>query len=244
MRRRRPPTGAPLQLKPSDAMTHVAVMARAFASDLLRRYDACCVHGTGVAMRNTILVMLLAMVSVSTVWAEPWRLVEEFPNYRTYVDAGSVRPEGVYLSFAGRTIFQNGEEQLDGYIARCDARLVGMHTSFRYDSKGNNTSGFSVQLQEIRVFPVRTGTPLSAQVEYVCSGRAMSERNSVDSITEAQPNRNEERKEQSERSDDKKTAKASITIGSGVIVGTNGEILTNHHVVEGCSTISVKSDYG
>ena len=180
---------------------------------------------------NAVALCLIATLTL----AEPWRLVTESSDSRIYVDAGSVRPEGSYLSFAGRTIFRSGEEQLDGYFARCDVRLVALHTSLRYDSKGNNTASQTIPPNQIRVHPIPTGTPLAAQVEYVCSGRAMSERNAPDSIAQATPDSNEKRKD---------IPRTSESSGSGVIVGTQGEVLTNHHVVNGCSTISVKSDYG
>jgi S1-C subfamily serine protease len=195
-------------------------------------------------MRTAVLIVLLAVSSVNAGWAEPWRLVTESSGNRVYVDAGSVRPDGVYLTFAGRTIFQNGDELLDGYSARCEVRLVGMHSSFRFDSRGNNTSGFSVQPHEIRFFPVGTDTPLAAQLEYVCSGRAISERNSADSISGEQSNRNALNKDDPEKAKSNAPAKTSTVSASGVIVGVRGEILTNHHVIDGCLNIAIKSEQG
>ena len=181
------------------------------------------------------LALLAGAPGAGAADGERWEYVATGGGIKAYLDPMSVTRDGDYVRVEIRVEHPADRESSDkkftyrevqnGQVMVCGARKGANVTTRFLDSAGTQVSsreipreGWDKALRDIRV-----GTLQERILTRACGLAGVS----VPPAEVAKPEPG------------KPAAKPAVSVGSGIIVATDGAVLTNQHVVEGCASITV-----
>ena len=176
---------------------------------------------------STALIALTTLLLAAPAAAENWQVFATATSARIYFDRDSVRTHEGYVHYRVRIDFSAPRDTRDrkvrfqrsvsGLAAECEAREVAATSVTLYDADGKMLSDTGRTPERWRQAMVSVGADgLQARLlQHAC---AIS--------------RGEDPPVPAARS-------ASVLIGAGTVVSPDGLVLTNHHVAQGCDSLSV-----
>ena len=182
-------------------------------------------------VRRVTVARLLAcalFLAAAPVAAQTWQLFATGKTAKVYFDRASVREQDGYVHYRLRIEFGEPRDSRDrkhrykssvsGQAAQCEARKVALTSVALYDDAGTRLSENVREPERWRQALVDVGADgLQARLlQHACAlAKGESPTPPVAS------------------------AAARTTIGAGIVVSAEGMVVTNHHVVQGCASISV-----
>jgi len=191
-------------------------------------------------MRRAFLLLSLALLAFPawSVWARAadadWQLFATSKSAKVYFDRASLREDGDYVHYAVRVDFAAPRESksskvsyqsaLSRVAARCDTSRYAVTGVTLYD-------GDNKQLAEQALKPALWQTRLKEP-----RPKGLQERLLKYACTRAG------RLPDTESDDEQPKKKVKASLGAGIVANRDGAILTNHHVVSQCASVTVLDD--
>lgn len=189
-------------------------------------------------MRNPVIVrlLMLGLVFLWSGWAFPgdenWKLFATSKSANIFIDPGSVKKDEEYVYYNLRIEYAETRETSDKKFryksavneqaGLCDARKVAVTSATLYDEAGGRLAKSSRDRERWAetLKEVGTGTVQARVLQHACALARGESPPTPDLKIEARP-------------------AGKTTIGAGIVATREGMIVTNHHVVDGCSAIVV-----
>jgi len=180
--------------------------------------------------RSSLAHLLLAslLVAAAPAAAESWQLFATGKTAKVFFDRASVREEDGYVHYRMRIEFGEPRDSRDrkhrykssvsAQAAQCEARKVALTSVSLYDDAGTRVSESVRTPERWRQALTDVGADgLQARLLQHACALAKGENPSPPAARAA----------------------ATTAIGAGIVVSAEGMVVTNHHVVQGCASISV-----
>jgi S1-C subfamily serine protease len=189
-------------------------------------------------MRSPIMsrLLIVSLLCCWSGWAIPaednWTLFATSSATRVYFDRGSVKEAEGYVHYNIRFEYDATRETRDkkyryrsainGVAVQCDAKKFAVTSITLLDETGTRLAGSSRDRErwEETLKEVAAGGVQARVLQHACALARGENPPLPDAKAEARP-------------------AGKTTIGAGIVATRDGMIVTNHHVVDGCSTIIV-----
>ena len=189
-------------------------------------------------MRSPIICRLvsLALLSFWSGWAIPaqetWALFATSKTTKVYFDRGSVKEADGYVHYNLRIVYDATRETRDrkyryrsainGLAVRCEAKKFAVTSIALFDEAGARLAGSSMDRErwEGSLKEVTAGGIHARVLQHACALAGGESPPTPQVKAESRP-------------------AGKTTTGSGIVATRDGIIVTNHHVVDGCSAIVV-----
>jgi S1-C subfamily serine protease len=184
------------------------------------------------APRLLTLVALCLGSSWAALAEENWGLLATSNTTRVYFDRGSVKEAEGYVYYNIRIDYNQTLETRDkkyryrsainGVAVQCDAKKFAVTSITLFNETGARLAGSSRDRErwEETLKEVAAGGVQARALQYACALARGENPPTPDAKAEARP-------------------AGKTTIGAGIVATRDGMIVTNHHVVDGCSAIVV-----
>jgi hypothetical protein len=184
----------------------------------------------GFTIIRLLAPALLCLCSAHALAAEKWELFATSSATRIYFDRASVTQSEGYVQYNIRIEHAKVRETRDkkyryrstvnGQAAQCEAKTFAVTSMTLFDEAGKRLAGSSRERErwEETLKEVTAGGVQDRLLQHACAIA---------------------RGENPPKPDPKKQPAGKISIGAGIVATHDGMILTNHHVVDGCSAIFV-----
>jgi S1-C subfamily serine protease len=173
------------------------------------------------------LLAATAFLAAAPAAAEDWQLFATATTAKVFFDRDSVRAEGEYVHYRVRIEYGEPRESRDrkfryqrsvsAQVAQCGMRKLALTAATLYDAQGKVLSNVRRTPERWREALADVGTDgLQARLLQHACALAKGENPSPPAARSA-----------------------SVLIGAGIAVSADGLVLTNHHVAQGCESLSV-----
>jgi S1-C subfamily serine protease len=180
-------------------------------------------------MKRTVL--LLTILSFSAAHAVEWRNLTSPPQHKSMMDLDSVIAGQGFQRFMVRRVYETGQTLPTGqtyfssrqhFIADCKTRraLAAVTVYYGEDRKMVHTEK-QAQIKSSELTAPQPGTDIAEALDVTCQRVAQG----LAKQGEAKPAPS--------------AVKPLSTSGSGIVMSEDGRVLTNHHVVQHCSSYQV-----
>jgi S1-C subfamily serine protease len=180
--------------------------------------------------RSSLACLLLAslLLAAASAAAQSWQLFATGKTAKVYFDRASVREEDGFVHYRVRIEYgeprdsrdrrQRYKSSVSAQAAQCDTRKVALTSVALFDDAGKRLTESTRTPERWRQALADAGADgLQARLlQHAC---ALAKGESPGTPAEG--------------------AAAKTAIGAGIVVSPEGLIVTNHHVVQGCASISV-----
>ncbi len=187
-------------------------------------------------IRVTSRFLISGLLCVWSAWAIPaekyWELFATSSASKVYFDRSSVKQAEGYVHYNIRVEYGKARETRDkkiryrsavnGQVAQCDAKTFAVTSITLFDDAGKRLAGSSMERErwEVTLKEVTAGGVQERILQHACAIARGESPPKPNLKIQARP-------------------AGKFTIGAGIVATHDGMIVTNHHVVDGCSAIFV-----